>query len=311
MCDTFVALPDVTVNGGVIFGKNSDRPSDEKQAVASFQSQTYPPDTPLQCTYLTIPQVSQTLAVILSQPGWMWGAEMGANEKGVVIGNEAVWTTQPLQEKGLLGMDLVRLGLERGKSADEALVVITTLLETYGQGGNCAEGFSFNYHNSFLIADASHAWVLETAGKYWVAEKITTGTRSISNRLTIRDAGDRRHPELIAEAVERGLCESEADFDFAQAFAEGGVNTLSPNSRAGRVQQLCQHHEGTFSVDTAKTILRDHQGNICMHGAFISAGSQISRLSPNGCRHWFIEQPFPCQQEYQAQTFKALKTHSA
>jgi secernin len=41
----------------------------------------------------------------------MWGAEMGANANGVVIGNEAVWTKleSPLDcDEKLLGMDLVR-----------------------------------------------------------------------------------------------------------------------------------------------------------------------------------------------------------
>lgn len=43
----------------------------------------------------------------------MWGAEMGANDKNVVIGNEAVWTNNnegdgDARQKRLLGMDLVR-----------------------------------------------------------------------------------------------------------------------------------------------------------------------------------------------------------
>jgi len=118
---------------------------------------------------------------MISQPRWMWGAEMGANECGVIIGNEAVWTTEPTRSTGLLGMDLVQLGLERGPSAIKALQVIVELLSQYGQGGNCAEHFPMNYHNSFLIADQKEAWILETAGQYWVAEQVTSGTRLISN----------------------------------------------------------------------------------------------------------------------------------
>lgn len=32
-CDTFVVLPDKSLNGSVIFGKNSDRPAGEVQEV--------------------------------------------------------------------------------------------------------------------------------------------------------------------------------------------------------------------------------------------------------------------------------------
>lgn len=66
-----------------------------------------------------------------------------------------------------------RLGLERADTAEKALTVIVDLLEKYGQGGNCMEShMAFTYHNSFLIADRKEAWVLETSGKYWAAEKV-------------------------------------------------------------------------------------------------------------------------------------------
>jgi len=288
MCDTFIALPDATLEGKLIFGKNSDRPNGEIQDVVTFPAQQHASGDSLQCTCLQIPQARQTNAVVLSKPRWMWGAEMGANEHGVVIGNEAVWTTEPYAETGLLGMDLLRLGLERGATAHDAMQVIIELMEEYGQGGNCAEHFAMNYHNSYLLADETGAWLLETAGRYWVAEKITHGTRSISNGLSIHGKGDLRHPEL----------ERIAELDFAQQFSESGSGTISPLSREGRVRQLCQFNEGKFSVEIAKSILRDHTGGVCMHGEFETHGSQVSELGRGGQEHWFIEKPFPCQENY-------------
>ncbi|XP_053554435.1 secernin-3 isoform X2 [Bombina bombina] len=173
-CDTFVALPPATIGNRIIFGKNSDRPSDEVQEIVYFPERSYGAGEKLECTYIKIEQVEKTYAVVLSRPSWLWGAEMGANEFGVCIGNEAVWGKEEIDdEEALLGMDLVRLGLERAKTAEAALDVIVNLLEKYGQGGNCMEDkMSFTYHNSFLIADRTEAWVLETAGQYWAVEKV-------------------------------------------------------------------------------------------------------------------------------------------
>ena len=155
MCDTLVALGNSTTDASVIFGKNSDRPNDEVQLITYNPRTSYSTREVLKCTHISIPQVSETNAVLLSQPWWMWGAEMGANEFGVVIGNEAVYTREPIKEIGLLGMDLLRLGLERGKSARKSLDIIINLLEKYGQGGGCTYNDpGWMYHNSFIIADS-------------------------------------------------------------------------------------------------------------------------------------------------------------
>nr|XP_037285486.1 secernin-2-like isoform X3 [Rhipicephalus microplus] len=190
-CDTFVALPPATRNDCVVFGKNSDRPAGEVQEVVYVPKTHHDASAKLQCTYIEVDQVFETCAVMLSKPAWMWGAEMGANEHGVCIGNEAVFTHlngPDDQTERLLGMDLVRLGLERGKTAREALDVIVALLEKYGQGGPCSDTDpSFTYHNSFLIADCTEAWVLETAGKLWAAENIKSDFDVSSMTTVLRD----------------------------------------------------------------------------------------------------------------------------
>ncbi|XP_025927669.1 secernin-2 isoform X2 [Apteryx rowi] len=173
-CDCFVALPPATAAPAVVFGKNADRPRDEVQEVVYVPAALHGPGEKVQCTYIEIEQAERTHAVVLSRPAWLWGAEMGANEHGVCVGNEGVWTREPVgEEEALLGMDLVRLALERGSSAREAVEVIAALLERHGQGGSCKEEPApFAYHNTFLLADRAEAWVLETAGPYWAAQRV-------------------------------------------------------------------------------------------------------------------------------------------
>jgi dipeptidase len=134
MCDSFIVAPARSSSGAMLFAKNSDRERNEAQALEFHPAAAHAPGAALKCTYITIPQAAHTHAVILSRPCWMWGAEMGANEHGVVIGNEAMHAvTGPPEAEALTGMDLLRLALERASSAKAAVDVITTLLERHGQ----------------------------------------------------------------------------------------------------------------------------------------------------------------------------------
>lgn len=183
MCDT---LGRIVSAESALFAKNSDRSPNEPQ-VAEYRTPRENLDTTLRATYLEIPEAPYRHATLLSRPVWMWGAEMGVNDQGVCIGNEAVFTKGKYAQTGLTGMDLVRLGLERGSSAKQAMEVVIELLERHGQGGNCGYDHNFYYDNAFLIMDRQAVYLLETAGKKWVYKQVQTG--SISNRLSLGEDG--------------------------------------------------------------------------------------------------------------------------
>lgn len=217
MCDTLV----IRNQGVTWFAKNSDREPDEPQALIFRDRVTGDGAARVRCTYIEIPQVATRHAVLLSQPVWLWGGEIGVNEHGVAIGNEAVFShTAKHNTPALLGMDLLRLGLERGASAREALEVITTLLMAHGQGG--PGGYrdkNFRYDNSFIIADAREAWVLETAGRLWAARRVPDNSRhAISNCYSLGSNFDLSSPDLPGSARALGLWNGKGDFHVARAF---------------------------------------------------------------------------------------------
>lgn len=258
MCDTLVIVGD----DAVFFGKNSDREPGEEQVVEHRERETHPAGARLSATYLTLDQARTTYETVLSRPTWMWGAEMGANEHGLVIGNEAVFTRIPVASSGLTGMDLVRLALERCTGADDALELITWMIARHGQGG--AAGFRnkrFRYHNAFLIADPEGAWVLETAGPYWAAERVARGTsRTISNVLTIGSRYDHVGPGTIEAARSNGFLRRHETFDFRRAFGARAMSWLSGGDlrRACTARRIAEDER--VSPESVSAALRDHAG---------------------------------------------------
>jgi dipeptidase len=306
-----VALGDVTRDGSVLFAKNSDRQPNEPHIIIHIPRQVHGHGKNVQCTYMEIEQNDLSYEVLLLKPSWMWGCEMGSNEFGLTIGNEAVFTRERYGQPRLIGMDMIRLALERCQNSEEALNLMIYLLEHYGQGGNCGYEKKFTYHNSFIIADPESAWVLETAGEYWAAEKVRD-VRSISNCLSIGKTFDRAHPRLIEHAIQKRWCKSERDFDFARCYSDP-LFTYFSGARIRRQysQSTLEKQRGSIDLDLMKNILRSHDPevegqqfkrsslkSICMHGGGMigdhTTGSYIASLSKKLCTYWATGSSTPC-----------------
>jgi secernin len=293
MCDTLCAIQP---NGSTIFAKNSDRSPNEPHLVVRIPAQEYEPGSRACLTYITVPQAERTLEVILCKPSWTWGAEMGVNSASVAIGNEAVFTKAKRGPDALTGMDLVRLALERSESAQSAVTCITTLLDEYGQGGNCGFDHAFYYDNSFLIADPREGYILETSGRRWVAKRIEDRA-SISNRLSI-------HTEhtLRGDVVE--------GFDFAGKLTDPiytyfaaskqrqeatGCALNQPPSVSGMMAALRQHNP----KDDSKEFTRGSVRSVCMHAGGVvgdhTTGSLVATLrSGMPATLWCTGSSTPC-----------------
>ena len=261
-CDTMVAVGDATAGGETILAKNSDRPPNESQPLDFYPARDYSPGSVLACTHIEIDEALHTNGVIGSRPFWIWGFEHGVNDHGVAAGNEAVFSRDPVEEdKGLLGMDLLRLGLERGDTAYETLKVIVELLERYGQGGAAVWKGDRSYHNSFIIADSREAWILETSNRRWVARRVEE-VDSISNIYSTEYEWDEISSDAIDFAKRSGWTQKHHDFSFAQAYTDTTFDRLAGcEARYARSQSLLNQVRGPFEAPTFFHILRDHYEN--------------------------------------------------
>lgn len=285
MCDCLVALPAATADARTLFAKNSDRPPRERQVLrwvpAGRDGRT------VRATHIEVDgHDRETLACVLSMPAWCWGAEHGVNEAGVAAGNETIYTT--LDPRGapdaLIGMDLVRLALQRASTAEEAVSVIVQHIDRYGQGGSGHDtsrgGRPRPYWSSFLVADPADAWVVETSGRRVETMRIERSW-AISNRTTI------------------------PSFDAAHRHPRQPVHRLvDPRLEASR-RVL---DDEPVSPDLLRAHLASHVGGengwtVCMHavedGELVEAttASMVVELAPTGWRGWFA-QGNPCTTQW-------------
>ncbi|MCC6304802.1 MAG: C69 family dipeptidase [Rhodobacteraceae bacterium] len=316
MCDSFLALGGATLGGHTLHAKNSDRERDEAQFLEVVGGADHAEGATVRATYIAIPQARRTAAVLLSRPFWTWGAEMGTNEHGVVIGNQALHSHIPAGRRpALTGMDLVRLGLERAESAAAAVAVIVALLERHGQGGNCGLRGRLYYHNGFIIADRTEAYVLETVGRWWIVERVVA-TRALSNAYSIGTDFAAVAGGLRDHAAAMGWADAGGRVDHAARLIDTARDAVTcGRARCARGSDLLGREAGRLTAAAMMAILRDHGAGageepaefprevrgrtICMHaGAGPRRGqttaAMVSELRPGAVLHWVTGSSAPC-----------------
>jgi dipeptidase len=296
----------VPEEGPVWFAKNSDREPSEAQFVECHEANANAEAIPE-----GLPEAHGHARILMSRPAWMWGCEMGVNEHGVAIGNEAVFTKARVPKSGYSGMDFQRVALATSRTADDALELLIELTECFPQGGRMGHRHrSFRYHSSFIVADAVTAWVFETAGEYWAAKRVE-GVATISNALSIEDDFDRVHERAYRFAKDQGWVASGEGFGFARAFSNRTITTLA----GAKIRRACtarslsgvrdpepRHFIRTLSDHGDKTPGKGwRHESPCDHASWLptmtaaqTTSSMIARLDKSGPTVWATGTSSPC-----------------
>ena len=170
-----------------------------------------------------IPQVAETYNVIGN-----------INEYQVTIAETTFGGRPELADKnGLIDYgSLIYLGLQRSRTAREAIKVMTDLVKEYGY---------YSEGESFTIADPNEVWIMEMIGKgtgvkgaVWVAVRIPDdciAAHANQSRIHQFDLNDKENcmysPDVISFAREKGYFNGKnKDFSFADAYAPADFSAL-------------------------------------------------------------------------------------
>lgn len=307
-----VALGQATVDGQAILGQNSERPFGESQPLCRIPAREFAPGEVVCTPTLSLPQVRHTCTAVGTRPVGCWGLSQGVNDHGVAAGCTAMKSRLPAGQIGLAGSDLVRLVLERSHSARQGMDLLTSLVEHHGQGGGAGA--------SYLIADATEAFLVEATGHYWVSQEIHQ-VRAAGGLCTIHQDWDRIAHGLAGLAIDRGWWPGDGSkLDFAGSLTEPATADATGLRRWGRATQLLEEQSGHIDVPFVRHVLSDHYegtpdevnpftalrgpATLCRHGfeaaSSATATSLVARLSVNPEQRpmaWYAFGP-PCLSVY-------------
>jgi len=320
MCDT-VAMFCRDGSGRSFFGKNSDREPGEPQIVYysanpvdEFNTRPYIEASSkyIRGPYVALKSIFDSFdhpyGALISRPVWMWGAEMGVNQFGLSIGNEAVFPKAKVSDHALLGMDIVRLALHNCQDAQQAVKFITSLITEHEQGGDGGYRGSLKYHNSFLIKDFEQGYVLETSGRHWALQEIGD-VAAISNAYSITDDYYNLDPETeepchFKARYENKLITFFTKGDYRRQYAYQYLKSMNQDLRS--MMSLLRSH-----INPNQKIKKGMK-SICIHAGPITKSETTSSMIVDYINDkfivWFTGSPHPCVSLFKPIVFSDGKT---
>ena len=195
---------------------------------------------------------------------WRWGCGMGVNEFGVTVADNDAgswWKYKGDKNKMLHDNDVVRLILERCKTAYEGVLLIDKLLKDY----------YIEIPEMYTIGDKNEIWIVETCYKFWVAKKVDKYmVRANRFEIAYPDLPDNsgkfnlKLSKVINFAKKRNHYFSEnGKFSFRRSYCDYySLANIHYNDVRYRYARGCLDKiNGKISISNIKKILRSHFEN--------------------------------------------------
>ncbi len=265
-CTTILVGKGITADGSIIHGHNEDMGNLTVGRLWRVTNHFYEDDSTW-VPYVTIPNTGRKLDY------WASGNTkeiksrdevnsislpydnilVGMNESGLTMSCNWMYSKEEsLEKEGIRRYAIRQLVLERSSNAQEAVKLITSFINKYGQ----ADWSGLTY----VLADPKEGWIVETTTHNWVAKKLKDNEIiAIANRYTIGEEFDLASENLIQNAIDKGWYNpAEGSFNFKMAYGDSDFMSEKYDSdREERVIKLLEDKRGNIQPQDLMTVLRD------------------------------------------------------
>lgn len=251
-CQLFAATGDVTKDSVSILAKEREIYWRKEQRMWYSPRSTHGLEDSIHFRNISIPQCSLTYKFIATNSivedqttGY------GINEYGLSFISHDMdsWDDDSLGTEFFHDQDYVALALARCKSSSEAIDLFEDLILPHGINAE-----------TYLIADPTGLWLLETTGFNYVAKPVFDNVASskyqqYNVRTEWSDTGNRHSADLLANAQTHGC--STNPLDFAVCFGNRPPAVTDPDL-------LALKEGGNITVEDMRELVRDkaHSGTV-------------------------------------------------